>query len=177
MFDHVVVLDETLHCPHGHRVHDFQTKSFPDSAMDTYLVDGSHVYLVLRGEVDVDESAERWLREGEEAVYQRRHALESIVPPGELVFYTSCGECPPVLVRSDRAHAWGDLVDERQLWVELRATFGVDGVRHIERTSGTRDDLATELRHDGLRVVRDDDPLAVAHLEIRAVRRAKSSRR
>jgi hypothetical protein len=27
LFDHVVVLDETLHCPHGHPVDGFQTKS------------------------------------------------------------------------------------------------------------------------------------------------------
>jgi hypothetical protein len=55
-------------------------------------------------------------------------------------------------------------------WVEFRATFGTDYSRRIERTSGTRDDLATELREDGLRVMRDDEPLAIAHREIRAAR-------
>jgi hypothetical protein len=110
-------------------------------------------------------------------VFERRHAAEAIVPPREILFYTSCGECTPVLIRSDHAHAWGDLLDERRLWVEFRATFDSNGVRHIERTSGTRDDLMTELREDGLRVMRDDEPLAVAHREIRAARNATPARR
>jgi hypothetical protein len=87
MFDTVVVLNERLRCPHGHRVEGFQTKSFADPAMDTYLI------------------------------------------------------------------------EERQLWVEFRAAFDPTGQRHIERTSGTRDDLVTELRKDGLRAMRDDEPL------------------
>lgn len=89
MFDTVVVLNESLRCPHGHRVEGFQTKSFADPAMDTYLI------------------------------------------------------------------------EERQLWVEFRAAFDPTGQRHIERTSGTRDDLVTELRKDGLRAMRDDEPLAI----------------
>jgi hypothetical protein len=47
MFDNVVVLDESLRCPHGHRVEGFQTKSFADPTMDTYLVEGPRVYLVV----------------------------------------------------------------------------------------------------------------------------------
>ena len=175
MFDHVVVLDETLQCPHGHRVESFQTKSFSEPAMDTYLIEGPRVYLVTRGPFGAadDAVADRWILEGSEAVFQRRHALETIVPPAEILFYTSCGACTPVLIRSDHAHAWSDLVDERQLWVEFRATFGRDGQRQIDRTSGTRDDLITELREDGLRVMRDDEPLAIAHHEIRASKRRR----
>ena len=179
MFDHVVVLDETLSCPHGHRVGSFQTKSFGDASMDTYLVDGPHLYRVASGwfgEGD-DTAAERWIVQGHEAVFQRRHALEAIVPSHEILFYTACGQCPPVLVRRDHASTWGDLVDERQLWVEFRATFRPDGVRQIERTSGTRDDLVTELRQEGLRVIRDDEPLALAHVELRAARQALPHRR
>jgi hypothetical protein len=33
MFDNVVVLDETLRCPHGHRLEGFQTKSFDNTSM------------------------------------------------------------------------------------------------------------------------------------------------
>ena len=164
MFDNVVVLDESLRCPHGHRVEGFQTKSFADPTMDTYLVEGPHVYLVARGGLgdSTDAEAAHWLLEGNEAVFQRRHAVEPIVPPREIFFYTSCDECTPVLVRCDHPRMWGDLIEERQLWVEFRATFDPDGQRHIERTSGTRDDLVTELREDGLRVIRDDEPLAIA---------------
>lgn len=179
MFDNVVVLDETLRCPHGHRVGGFQTKSFADPSMDTYSVEGPHVYHVARSGLggSDDTEAAHWRLEGNEAVFQRRHAVEAIGPPREILFYTSCGECTPVLVRCDRARMWGDLIDERQLWVEFSATFDPDGLRHIERTSGTRDDLVTELREEGLRVMRDDEPLAIAHREIRAARDAMPSGR
>jgi hypothetical protein len=179
MFDTVVVLDETLRCPHGHRLEGFQTKSFPDPSMDTYLIEGPRVYVVARrgpGDSD-DAAAAQWMLEGNEAVFRRRHAVEPIVPPREIIFYTSCAACTPVLVRGDHARMWGDLLDERQLWVEFRATFGPDGPRHIERTSGTRDDLMTELREEGLRVMRDDEPLAIANREIRAAREAMPPRR
>jgi hypothetical protein len=179
MFDNVVILDETLRCPHGHRVEGFQTKSFSDPSMDTYLVEGPHVYRVARtvlGGSD-ETAAEQWRLEANEAVFQRRHSVEAIVPPRDILFYTSCDECAPVLIRCDHARIWGDLIDERQLWVEFRATFDPDGRRRIERTSGTRDDLAIELREEGLRVMRDDEPLAVAHREIRAARDAMPSRR
>jgi hypothetical protein len=178
MFDHVVVLDEALRCPHGHRVGGFQTKSFDDPAMDTYLIEDAHVHRVVRAPFDDSEdgAAASWILDGSQAVFERRHAVESVVPPPEIVFYTTCRECSPVLVRGDRASTWGDLVDERHLWVEFRATFGGEG-RLIERTSGTRDDFATELREEGLRVVRDDEPLAVAHQELRAARDRVPSRR
>jgi hypothetical protein len=178
MFDHVVVLDETLHCPHGHPVDGFQTKSL-DAAMDTYLLTGPQVYRVERGSFsDDDAAAERWTVDGQQAVFQRRQAIEALAPlPHEILFYTTCRTCEPVLIRGDAARIWGDLVAERQLWVEFRATFETDGRRHIERTSGTRDDLVSELREDGLRVMRGDDPLAVAHREIRAARNASSPRR
>lgn len=169
MFDDIAVLDETLRCPHGHRVNGFQTKSFDDPSMDVYLFEGSRVLRVARGRVvgSPERQSERWLLDGNEAVCQRRHAVDAVVPPAEVLFYTSCDECAPVLVRCDRPHAWGDLVVERSLWVEFRATFRPGEPRHIERTSGTRDDLAAELRGEGLRVLRDEEPLAIAHLEVR----------
>ncbi len=179
MFDNVVVLDETLCCPQGHPVGSFQTKSFADASMATYLVEGPHVYRVssARFEGADDSAEEHWILEGHEAVFRRRHAVEPVVPLPEIVFYTSCDECPPVLVRCDHARMWGDLVGERQLWVEFRATFSVGGLRSIERTSGTRDDLVTELRKEGLRVIVDDEPLAIAHRELRAARHATTPRR
>ncbi len=178
MFDNVVVLDEILRCPHGHHVSGFQTKSFDNPAADVYLFDGPQVYRVVpsRSADPADNAAEHWRLEAAEAVFQRRHAIEPVVTPPEVVFYTSCSECAPVLVRRDRAH-WGDLVDERQLWVEFRATFSAVSTRNIECTSGTRDDLAAELREEGLRVLRDDEPLAIAHHEIRAAQHHVSSRR
>jgi hypothetical protein len=172
-------VDETLRCPHGHRVEGFQTTSFADPSMDTYLIEGPPVYLVARGGLgdSDDAAAARWQLDGSEAVFQRRHGVEPIVPPREILFYTSCDECTPVLVRCNHPRMWGDLIDERHLWVEFRATFSPHELRHIERTPGTRDDLVIELREEGLRVMRDDEPLAIAHREIRAARDAMPSRR
>jgi hypothetical protein len=178
MYDNVVVLDEVLRCPHGHQVDGFQTKSFGVPSMDTYLLNGPDVHLVARAGLDArdDNEAARWQLEENQAVYRRRHAVSPVVPPGEIVFYTTCDECAPVLVRSDYPRIWGDLVDERRLWVEFRATYSTDRLRRIERTSGTRDDLAAELRDEGLRVIRDDEPLAIAHREVRAARAARPPR-
>jgi hypothetical protein len=63
MFDNIVVLDEILRCPHGHRVEGFQTKSFADPTMDTYLMEGPHVYLVARSGFGDSDNAEavHWL--------------------------------------------------------------------------------------------------------------------
>jgi hypothetical protein len=177
LFDHVVVLDQRLSCPHGHPVSGFQTKSFDDPSMDVYLLDGARVYRVQRGKYDADGHGDWRLSDGE-AMLRHRYPVEVIAPPREVVFYTSCSGCAPVLVRHDRPHVWGDFVEERLLWVEFRATYGAGDGRTIERTSGTRDDLADELRQEGLRVLRDDEPLAIAHQEIRAARdRAPGGRR
>lgn len=52
MYDYVVVLDEVLRCSHGHQVDGFQSKSFDDPSMDTYLFNGPHVHLVSRAGLD-----------------------------------------------------------------------------------------------------------------------------
>ena len=178
MYDYVVLLDEVLRCPHGHQVDGFQTKSFDNPSMNTFLVNGPHVHRVVRAGLDDgdDNASARWQLEGNEAVYRRRHAVSPVESPGAIVFYTTCDECAPVLVRLDYPRVWGDLVDERRLWVEFRATFGMDQLRRIARTSGTRDDLVAELREEGLRVLRDDEPLAIAHREVRAARDARPPR-
>jgi hypothetical protein len=177
MFDTVVVLDESLRCPYGHRLGGFQTKSFPDPTMETYLFEGARVYLVARSGLAGSNHEAEWRLEGNEAVFRRRHAVETIVPPREIIFYTSCDECAPVLVRCDHPRMWGDLIEECQLWVEFRARSIWADSEHIERTSGTRDDLVTELRQDGLQVIRDDELLALAHREIRAARDARPALR
>jgi hypothetical protein len=43
--------------------------------------------------------------------------------------------------------------------------------------AGTRDDLVAELLEDGLPVMRDNDPLAMAHREIRAARDVRPRQR
>jgi len=57
--------------------------------------------------------------------------------------------------------------DERSAWRTFREGEPVN----IERVSGDRLALVEELRRTGLRVLADDDPLAVAHREIKRARR------
>jgi hypothetical protein len=84
MYDHVVVLDEELRCPHNPLVDDFQTKSFDEPSMDTYLFDGSRVFRVASDESNGNES-EPWQLHGNEAVYQRRYPAEHVTPAREVV--------------------------------------------------------------------------------------------
>jgi hypothetical protein len=82
-------------------------------------------------------------------------------------------ECEPALVRLDTTRPWGDIVQEHRILVDYRLSFPEGDLLKIERVSGDRDVLLEELRRDGLRVLQDDDPLAVAHREIK---RARSER-
>ena len=83
--------------------------------------------------------------------------------------YTPCAHCEPVLARTERANLWGDIVQEHRLFVEFSLQFApsVDGEpMRARRVSGGRDELMGELRRSGLRVLEDDEPLAIAHREI-----------
>ena len=81
-----------------------------------------------------------------------------------------------MLVRADHPRPWGDIVDERRLSVDVRLTFREGEPLKIERVSGDRGALVEELRRDGLRVLSDDDPLAIAHREIKRARREAEGR-
>ncbi|MPZ17537.1 MAG: hypothetical protein GEV06_06455 [Luteitalea sp.] len=77
-------------------------------------------------------------------------------------------------IRGQRAHAaCRSACDSCKLFItrQRKTRGGLASARHDELLrSGTRDDLVTELRDEGLRVLRDDEPLAIAHHEIRAAR-------
>ena len=173
MFDTVVFLDQELSCPAGHSLGEFQTKSFPDPSMSTYLVEGGRVVRAVRGLWGDEDERSVWRISGDEAIHEQRYALELVAPPAEVRIYTHCAGCEPVLVRVDAARSWGDIVHEHRLAVDFRLTFPEGEPLKIERVSGDRENLLEELRRDGLRVLQDDDPLAVAHREIK---RARSER-
>jgi len=46
----------------------------------------------------------------------------------------------------------------------------------VARVTGDRDELMEELRRDGLRVLEDDAPLALAHREIQRAKRGPARR-
>jgi len=66
---------------------------------------------------------------------------------------------------------WGDIVQEHRLFVEFSLQFPEGEPMRVKRVTGGREDLMGELRRAGLRVLEDDDPLAVAHREIQRARR------
>jgi hypothetical protein len=81
--------------------------------------------------------------------------------------YSHCDECEPVLVRTDRPGLFGDIVSEHSLFVDFNLTFRPGEPVQTERTSGTRDELKAELRRRGVYVLEEDEPLAIAHREIK----------
>ena len=171
MFDIVVFLDQQPRCPAGHPLGGFQTKSFPDPSMSTYLVEGGGVARGERGPWGDEDERSAWRISGGEAIHETRYRLEPVAPPREVQVYTHCPDCEPVLVRVDSARSWGDIVAEHRLSVDFRLTFREGEPVIIERVSGDRGALVEELRRTGLRVLADDDPLALAHREIKRARR------
>lgn len=178
MFDHVVMLDEPLTCPAEHPLGDLQTKSFAEPSMSTYLIEGGRVVLAARrswrGEDDEEERS-AWRIHGDEAVHETLYRLERVSPPAEVCVYSHCARCEPVLVRTDRATLWGDIVQEHPLFVEFSLQFPEGEPMRVKRVSGNREGLMDELRRTGLRVLEDDAPLAVAHREIQRAKRARRS--
>jgi hypothetical protein len=174
MYDHVVLLDEPLSCPAGHPLGGLQTKSFDDPTLCTYLIRGDRVFRTAgRSWRDDDTEDERsaWRIDGDEAVHETHYRLERVSPPGEVLVYSHCAHCEPVLVRTDRATLWGDIVQEHRLFVEFTLQFAEGAPMIVKRLSSDRAGLMDELRRNGLRVLEDDAPLAVAHREIQRARR------
>jgi hypothetical protein len=170
MYDTVVFLDQPLRCPDGHPLGVFQTKSFPDPSMSTYLIEGGRVARAEHGPWGDEDERSAWRISGDEAIHERRHTLELVSPPAEVRIYTHCPECDPVLVRVESARSWGDIVHEHRLFVDFCLKFLAGEPMKIERVTGGRENLIEELRRAGLRVLQDDDPLAVAHREIQRAR-------
>lgn len=182
MFDTVLVVDELreLSCPHGHPLRSLQTKDIDEPSMSTYLVHDARLYRAeASGWSDADGELTNWKIEGDLAVREQRHSLSAVRTPLSIQGYGTCGACEPVLVRLASPGLFGDLVNEHALFVDFRLTFRGGEPIHVERTSGTRDDLKRELGARGVYVLRDDEPLAVAHRELTRARggRGKAPRR
>jgi len=179
MFDHVVILEELLTCPAGHPLGDLQAKSFSEPSMSTYLIEGGRVVRATRGSWrgdDEEEERSAWRIHGDEAVHETLYRLERVSPPAGVLVYSHCAHCEPVLVRTDRATLWGDIVQEHRLFVEFTLQFAEGQPMRVQRVSGDREALMDELRRTGLRVLEDNAPLAVAHREIQRAKREPARR-
>jgi hypothetical protein len=174
LFDTVVVTDDSmdLRCPYGHALRSFQTKDLDEPSMCTYLIHAGGLYLAspADGRRFREDEARRWRVRGEEAVSEERFKLRAVRPPRGARLYDHCRECAPVLVRTEGMSFFGDIVAEHDLFVEFLLTFPSGEPLRAERTSGTRDALKQELRGRGLCVLDENEPLAIAHREIKAAR-------
>lgn len=188
LYDSVLFVDriDEVSCPRGHVVHWFQTKDMPEPAMSTYLVHRGRLYLAEAADDawgapsdatdhGADDAASSRVEPGV-AAREHRYALREIHGPLTLRLYGSCKLCDPVLVRRAEPGFLGDLVIEHGVFVDLRLTLQPGEPLAIERTSGTRDDLKADLRARGSYVIEDDEPLAVAHRELKSARQRGRSR-
>jgi len=179
MYDTLLVLDDVaaLCCPEGHPLRSFQTKDLDEPSMSTYLVHGSRLYRATgRDAAWGAEDAAGWRVLGTQAILERRYDLQTLPDPRRLNVYDHCGACQPVLVRMDHPGAFGDLVNEHQLFVDFTLTFQSGEPLQVERTSGSRADLEAELARRGVYVLKNDDALAVAHREIAKARQRTAVR-
>jgi hypothetical protein len=164
MFDTILLLpDAVAHCPEGHPLVELQTKDL-DAAMDQYLVTGGRLLRVVRA----DDDTPGWRLEDSVAVHEQRYGTEPVAGAHTIRAYTSCHRCPPLLVRTEAARSWGDLLQEHELWVDVELHLVPGAPLRIVRTSGTREDQRRDLAERGLHVLPDDHALAVAHRELKA---------
>jgi hypothetical protein len=179
MFDTVIVVDELpgLSCPEGHVLRSFQTKDLDQPSMATYLLHGGSLFLAASDEKwsDYDEAI-GWRIDGAQATREHRYELREVSAKRTVRVYAHCRECEPVLVRTEHATCLGDIVREHKLFVDFTLRFRPGEPVQFERTSGTRADLARDLR-ERAHVLNDNDPLAVAHREIKRTQAASDRKR
>jgi hypothetical protein len=173
LYDTVLLVDEktTATCPHGHRLRSLQTKDL-GASMSTYVVLGDRLFLASSRRWLPDDDWAAWRIEGNEAVREQRYALEEFARRMAIRVYGSCDGCEPVLVRTDASDVWGDIVHEHTLVVDFELTFRPGEPVAVERLTGTREDMRAELRSRGLHVLAEDEPLALAHRELKRAREA-----
>lgn len=140
--------------------------------MCTYLVHAGALYLASpAGDRRFqDDEARGWRVRGEEAISEQRFQLRAVRPPRGVRVYDHCRECDPVLIRTEGASLVGDIVAEHDLFVEFSLTFPPGEPLRVERTSGPRDAMKQDLRARGLCVLDENEPLAIAHREVKAAR-------
>ncbi len=165
--DIAVLVDDSaaLSCHRGHLLHSFQTRDLDGSAMSTYLVQGGRLYLAEATDrrPPAEGDPEVWRIEPGAVVREHRFTLREITVPPTLRLYGSCPACDPVLARTRKPGSCEEVVKEHGVPVSFRLTFRAEEPLRVERTSGTRDDLKLELLERGIRVLDDDEPLAIAH--------------
>jgi hypothetical protein len=163
--DDILVLDDSACCPAGHRVARLQTKDLEPS-MSTYLLTrGALVHAVPEDR----ERSDGWRLEDGVAVREERYRTEVVSGPRTVRAYGHCDRCAPILIRTDGRGLFG-LVDEREPVVDFDVVLRPGEPAQLVRTSGTRDEQVKDMLARGLFVLREDEPLAIAHREATGAR-------
>jgi hypothetical protein len=177
--DDIVNIDDAqLQCSNGHRISVLRTKDL-DPNRETYLLLGGTLIHVLRwsspraraehgvhgdtGDKRDDELNPAWRIQDGIAFREERFKTETVTGRFKLRAYGQCSRCEPVLIRTDGLDFFGDIIEERSVYVDFELTLSPDEAVHAVNISGTRQEFERRLLDRGLHVLRDDDPLALAH--------------
>ncbi len=175
MYDTILILDRGLvRCHAGHEVRELQTKDF-DCLVTTYLVANGKLLCVTET-VPSDEWRGGWRVEHGVAIHEERHATEPVTTRHTIRAYGRCRDCAPILVRSDGSGFPLTLVQEHSVEVDFELVVRAGEPLQIVRTSGSRDEQKEELLRRGLRVLGDDEQLAVVHREVKDVKKAAGAK-
>ena len=102
--------------------------------------------------------------EGERLIIRYDEPAEFIARTVDANVYAHCQACEPVYYVSDRAAIGWDTLDERRPWSEWTARFNEGRlVEVLPFRLESRDDVRTELRERGLKILEDDDRLVLRH--------------
>ena len=162
MFDTIRILGiPALTCAAEHEIPELQTKDL-ENAMVGYTL---HEGRLDRGRAHDDAVVTAEAGAGDALVLVSRRLADPVSLTSEVVVYTSCDECRPVLYLQDGGSGrWGDYVHERRPWCEWKLVFAAGRLerRHAERLE-TRDAVRRELLAQGLEVLDDDERIARLH--------------
>ena len=165
MFDNVILLGESaglVRCAHGHAQEDLQTKSL-ESLLDDYYVYERVLYRARRT-AEQRVVKPRQLEEGKLKLRFERDA-SCFAYTGEVVAYTHCNECDPIVYESTSSFA--GRVCDRRLWVEYELDFR-DGrlAKAVALSAKTREETRDQMLRDGVAVLPDEDRVVRRHLEM-----------
>jgi hypothetical protein len=157
----LVGASDALRCAHGHEVREFQTKDLGES-LATYFVCDGRLYKLDQNMDGPRHHSEDYRLEGDTLVVTRQEKA-TLVSAGEVVVYSRCTACLPVLVET--SNDWMGAISEHHPWVQFVLRF--EGSRLMERRPDrveTRDDV----RKKHPEAIPDDDRVARRHFERRA---------
>lgn len=147
--------DLLVRCTAGHVLRDLQSKEIESPSAEFVIYDGR-----LYGDV-VHEPETEALVEGA-IVRMQRSRLRPKSYTGSARVYAHCFGC--MVLYHDRLMGLGDEVAEREPWVEVVLLFEEGRlVEIVPYCIETRDDVREALASRGLRLLGDDEPLAILH--------------